>query len=134
MRDLHGVRPLCIGKLPGGWVIASETAALDIVGATLVREVDPGEVMAFDEHDLRVELVASDLRSDDVAANLGANLLDYVWLEALTETTAGPGPGARGLRTACFTGNSPIPIPGTAAADLRPSAATESPTLPLPNP
>src|SRR4029453_12757940 len=39
VRDRHGVRPLCIGKLPGGWVIASETAALDIVGATLVREV-----------------------------------------------------------------------------------------------
>src|SRR5829696_8308172 len=41
VRDRHGVRPLCIGKLPGGWVIASETAALDIVGATLVREVEP---------------------------------------------------------------------------------------------
>ena len=53
MRDLHGVRPLCIGKLPGGWVIASETAALDIVGATLVREVDPGEVVAVDEQGLR---------------------------------------------------------------------------------
>ncbi len=49
VRDRHGVRPLCIGKLPGGWVIASETAALDIVGATLVREVEPGEVVAIDE-------------------------------------------------------------------------------------
>jgi len=53
VRDAHGVRPLCVGKLPGGWVIASETAALDIVGATLVREVDPGEVVAVDEQGLR---------------------------------------------------------------------------------
>src|SRR4029453_14036315 len=53
VRDRHGIRPLCIGKLPGGWVIASETAALDIVGATLVREVEPGEVVAIDEQGLR---------------------------------------------------------------------------------
>ena len=53
VRDPHGVRPLCVGRLPGGWVIASETAALDIVGATLVREVDPGEVVAVDEQGLR---------------------------------------------------------------------------------
>jgi amidophosphoribosyltransferase len=53
VRDPHGVRPLCVGELPGGWVIASETAALDIVGATLVREVDPGEVVAVDGRGLR---------------------------------------------------------------------------------
>jgi amidophosphoribosyltransferase len=53
VRDRHGVRPLCIGKLPGGWVVASETAALDIVGAALVREVEPGEVVAIDEQGLR---------------------------------------------------------------------------------
>jgi amidophosphoribosyltransferase len=53
VRDPHGVRPLCVGRLPGGWVIASETAALDIVGAILVREVDPGEVVAVDGQGLR---------------------------------------------------------------------------------
>ena len=58
VRDRHGVRPLCIGKLPGGWVIASETAALDIVGATLVREVEPGEVVAIDSHGLRARRFA----------------------------------------------------------------------------
>jgi len=58
VRDRHGVRPLCIGKLPGGWVIASETAALDIVGATLVREVEPGEVVAIDEEGLRARRFA----------------------------------------------------------------------------
>jgi amidophosphoribosyltransferase len=58
VRDRHGIRPLCIGKLPGGWVIASETAALDIVGATLVREVEPGEVVAIDEQGLRARRFA----------------------------------------------------------------------------
>ncbi|HYY77890.1 MAG TPA: amidophosphoribosyltransferase [Actinomycetes bacterium] len=53
VRDPHGVRPLCIGRLPGGWVIASETAALDIVGASFVREVEPGEVVVVDERGLR---------------------------------------------------------------------------------
>jgi amidophosphoribosyltransferase len=58
VRDRHGVRPLCIGRLPGGWVIASETAALDIVGATLVREVEPGEVVAIDDQGLRARRFA----------------------------------------------------------------------------
>jgi amidophosphoribosyltransferase len=53
-RDPHGFRPLCIGQLPGGgWVIASETAALDIVGASFVREVEPGELVALDRDGLR---------------------------------------------------------------------------------
>jgi amidophosphoribosyltransferase len=53
-RDPHGFRPLCIGQLPGGgWVIASETAALDIVGASFVREVEPGELVALDANGLR---------------------------------------------------------------------------------
>ena len=52
-RDPHGVRPLVLGKLERGWVLASETAALDIVGASMVREVEPGELVAIDEHGLR---------------------------------------------------------------------------------
>jgi amidophosphoribosyltransferase len=52
-RDGHGVRPLVLGRLSSGWVVASETAALDIVGATVVREVEPGELLAIDEHGLR---------------------------------------------------------------------------------
>jgi amidophosphoribosyltransferase len=52
-RDPHGFRPLAIGRLPTGWVIASETAGLDIVGASLVREVEPGELVAADERGLR---------------------------------------------------------------------------------
>ncbi len=52
-RDPQGIRPLVLGRLESGWVIASETAALDIVGATFVREVEPGELLAIDEDGLR---------------------------------------------------------------------------------
>jgi amidophosphoribosyltransferase len=52
-RDPHGVRPLVLGRLERGWVIASETAALDIVGASMVREVEPGELLAIDADGLR---------------------------------------------------------------------------------
>jgi len=47
-RDGHGVRPLVLGRLDRGWVVASETAALDIVGASFVREVEPGEFLVID--------------------------------------------------------------------------------------
>jgi amidophosphoribosyltransferase len=52
-RDAHGVRPLVLGRLERGWVVASETAALDIVGATVVREVEPGELLAIDSAGMR---------------------------------------------------------------------------------
>jgi amidophosphoribosyltransferase len=52
-RDAAGVRPLVLGRLERGWVVASETAALDIVGASVVREVEPGEMIAVDERGLR---------------------------------------------------------------------------------
>ncbi|GAA4736460.1 amidophosphoribosyltransferase [Actinomycetospora chibensis] len=52
-RDRHGVRPLVLGRLDRGWVVASETAALDIVGASFVREVEPGELIAIDAEGLR---------------------------------------------------------------------------------
>jgi amidophosphoribosyltransferase len=48
-RDPFGVRPLSIGKLPNGFVVASETSALDIVGATFVRDVEPGELVRIDD-------------------------------------------------------------------------------------
>jgi amidophosphoribosyltransferase len=48
-RDKHGVRPLALGKLDHGWVVASETAALDIVGAAYVRDIEPGELLAIDK-------------------------------------------------------------------------------------
>jgi len=52
MRDPLGVRPLCVGKLGSGWVIASESCALDHIGADYVREVDPGEAIVIDDEGL----------------------------------------------------------------------------------
>jgi amidophosphoribosyltransferase len=52
-RDPQGIRPLVLGRLERGWVVASETAALDIVGASFIREVEPGELVAIDEDGLR---------------------------------------------------------------------------------
>lgn len=52
-RDPRGWRPLVIGKLDGATVVASETCALDIVGASVVREVEPGEVVAIDSEGIR---------------------------------------------------------------------------------
>ncbi|MGH2407212.1 MAG: amidophosphoribosyltransferase [Candidatus Limnocylindrales bacterium] len=52
VRDAHGFRPLVLGRLPGegdGWVLASETAALDVLGAEVVREVEPGEMVVLGE-------------------------------------------------------------------------------------
>lgn len=48
VRDPNGFRPLCLGKLDNGWVLASETPALDVVGAHFVRELEPGEMVVID--------------------------------------------------------------------------------------
>jgi len=49
VRDPHGFRPLCLGRLDDSWVIASETAALDILGAEFVRQVAPGEMVIIND-------------------------------------------------------------------------------------
>ena len=48
VRDPMGVRPLCLGRIENGWVLASETCALDHIGSTMIREVNPGEVVSID--------------------------------------------------------------------------------------
>jgi len=60
VRDPLGVRPLCLGKLNGGWVIASESCALDHIGASFVREIEPGEIVSITDSGIesyRVESV-----------------------------------------------------------------------------
>ena len=49
VRDPLGIRPLCLGRLGDGWVLASETCALDTLGAEFEREIEPGEVVRIDE-------------------------------------------------------------------------------------
>ncbi|MHB2023935.1 MAG: amidophosphoribosyltransferase [Mycobacteriales bacterium] len=71
-RDRHGVRPLVIGRLERGYVIASETAALDIVGASFAREVEPGELVIVDEDGLRSQRFAE--------AQPAGCLFEYVYL------------------------------------------------------
>jgi len=58
-RDPQGFRPLVLGRLARGWVVASETAALDIVGASFVREIEPGELVTIDERGVRSHSFAS---------------------------------------------------------------------------
>ncbi len=53
VRDRHGFWPLVLGRIEGGWILASETAALDIVGAHFVREVEPGEMVVIDASGIR---------------------------------------------------------------------------------
>jgi len=50
VRDPFGIRPLCLGSVNGGWVIASESCALDHIGASFVREVEPGEIVSITEN------------------------------------------------------------------------------------
>ncbi|MDY5584426.1 MAG: amidophosphoribosyltransferase [Arcanobacterium sp.] len=57
-RDPHGFRPLVLGQLENGWVVASETAALDIVGASFVREVEPGEFLVISADGVRSQKFA----------------------------------------------------------------------------
>lgn len=53
VRDPHGVRPLCLGRLgDGGWVVASETCALNVINARFVREVQPGEIVTLNSDGL----------------------------------------------------------------------------------
>lgn len=53
VRDPMGVRPLCFGTIDSGWTIASETCALDHIGATFVREIEPGEIIVIDKNGVK---------------------------------------------------------------------------------
>ena len=116
-RDRHGVRPLVIGKLERGWVVASESAALDIVGASFVREVEPGEFLAINEDGIR----SSRWSEPDPKGCL----FEYVYLARPDTTIAGRGIhatrgqiGAQLAREAPADADLVIPVPesGTPAA------------------
>ena len=55
-RDKYGIKPLCLGKLGDGYVVSSESCAFNIMGATFLRDIEPGEVVCLDEHGLRSNL------------------------------------------------------------------------------
>ena len=52
-RDPYGFRPLCIGKMDGAYMVSSESCALESIGAEFVRDVEPGEIVVFDEDGMR---------------------------------------------------------------------------------
>ena len=116
-RDPHGVHPLVLGKSERGWVVASETAALDIVGASLVREVEPGELLAIDEHGVRSSRFAE--------ATPKGCLFEYVYLARPDTTIAGRSVNTTRVqtgRTLAFEAPAdadlviPVPESGTPAA------------------
>ena len=116
-RDRHGVRPLVLGKLETGWVVASESAALDIVGAAFVREIEPGEFIAIDQNGVRSQKWA-------VAEPKGC-LFEYVYLARPDTLIAGQGIhatrvaiGVRLAKEAPVEADLVIPVPesGTPAA------------------
>ncbi len=113
-RDPHGLRPLAIGKLPGGFCFASETSALDIVGATYVREVEPGELVMVDEHGLRSRRFAESPRK-------ALCLFEFVYLARAdsrlygrTVHVARAEMGRRLARSAPVEADMVIPVPDTA--------------------
>jgi amidophosphoribosyltransferase len=63
MRDPWGMRPLCLGRIGNTWIVASESCALDRIGATYVREVEPGEFITIDEDGLHAETLVKAARS-----------------------------------------------------------------------
>ena len=116
-RDLNGVRPLVLGKLDKGWAVASETAALDIVGATFVREIEPGEFIAIDGEGVRSQMWG-------VPDPKGC-IFEYVYLARPDTTIAGQSihavRGAIGRRLAVESPVNadlviPVPESGTPAA------------------
>jgi len=80
-RDPQGIRPLVLGRLENGWVVASEDAALATVGARVVREVEPGELLAIDGNGLRSHRFAEPAPKGCV--------FEYVYLARPDATIAG---------------------------------------------
>ena len=116
-RDPHGVRPLSLGRLEQGWVVASETAALDITGASFVRDIEPGELVAIDESGIHTERFAD--------ATPKTCVFEYVYIarpdsvvEGQTVNATRLEIGRRLSRVAPVDGDIVMPVPesGTPAA------------------
>ena len=52
-RDPHGFRPLCLGKLDGAYIVASETCVMDLIEAEFIREVEPGELILINDQGIQ---------------------------------------------------------------------------------
>ncbi len=116
-RDPFGVRPLGIGRLPGGgYCVASETCALDVVGASYVREVEPGELVMIDERGVRSRRFAE-------APHPALCLFEFVYLGRADSRMYGRSlhearveMGRRLAREAPVAADMVIPVPDTAVS------------------
>ena len=63
VRDPDGIRPLCIGKIGNGYILASESCAIDTVGAEFVRDVKPGEIVIIDDEGLKSMSIQEETKS-----------------------------------------------------------------------
>jgi amidophosphoribosyltransferase len=77
-RDPHGFRPLCIGRLGDGYVVASETCALDIVSAKYLRDVRPNEMIVIDDETIRTGEIKS-FQIDEVTPRPANCIFEYVY-------------------------------------------------------
>ena len=101
VRDPTGFRPLCLGRLESGWVLASETPALDIVGANFVRELEPGEMVVIDDARRPLAAGRSPPRPSTPAVPVRVRLLRPPRQPALRpERAPGPHPHGRAARRA----------------------------------
>ena len=111
VRDPNGFRPLCLGRLEAtdefemGWVLASETPALDVIGATFVRELEPGEMVVIDGKEVRSERPFPPERVEPEAVHLRVRLLRPARHPAVRQRGArrppadGPAAGHPGARS-----------------------------------
>ena len=116
-RDPHGVRPLSLGRLEEGWVVASETCALDIVGAAFVREIEPGELIWIDETGVHSKRYAETTRAHCVFEYVYVARPDSV-IEGQTVNNSRIEIGRRLARVNPVEGDLVMPVPesGTPAA------------------
>ncbi len=83
MRDPWGIRPLCIGLLGDSYMLSSESCVFDLLGATFVRDVRPGEIVTFDEQGMHSRQYA------DARPNSGTCLFEYVYFARPDSTIDG---------------------------------------------
>lgn len=83
MKDPNGIRPLCLGKLNGHYVLASETCALDLVQAEFVRELDPGEIVIIDEDGVR------SIRNEEEQKPESLCIFEYIYFARPDSTIGG---------------------------------------------
>jgi len=81
-RDPYGVRPLCLGQVDDAYVLASETCALDIINATYIRDVEPGEMLVINEKGLRSMKALSTTRTAQC-------VFEFIYFSVPTATSSG---------------------------------------------